>query len=69
MMVISLLLYQLDEFMEWVAAPTFLHDPDGLHLLIDFVTSEAAPKTNKISLANDARAPSSASHSDVRAHD
>ncbi|KAL3426503.1 hypothetical protein PVAG01_00012 [Phlyctema vagabunda] len=52
LMVISLMTYQIDEFMESVAAPAFSHDPNGLHSLIDAVTNETVQKSG--SLANDA---------------
>ncbi|KAH8128114.1 ent-copalyl diphosphate/ent-kaurene synthase [Trichoderma asperellum] len=54
MMMISMLGFQTDEFMESVAASAFSHDPEGLHSLIDLATSKAAHHINKNSIRNGA---------------
>ena len=59
LMVLAMISYQIDEFMESVATPTFISDPKALHSLIDSVTREAVQTED--SIANDtAPTPSSA---------
>ena len=57
MMMISLLGYQIDEFIESTVAPAFVENPRGLHELIDKTVAGvaahlASPKTNGVTVAN-----------------